>query len=255
MRKINVLVVETNGSTSNQIRTALEKSDDYNVFVIKHSFADLVNVIENKIIAIAIIEINFILDFNSFGVSKYLDEIGGIPYIFIADNAEKNLMNRVVNSKSSGILIKPFKITDLKATIQIAVHDQSDLKTFPYNSYNKYLNGFKTIPPVLRSVLIHIEDNIAERIEIEDLVKITGWSRFHFTKVFTKSIGIPPKKYIIERKIEISKKLLKNNSFSIHQISNMLNFKSQSDFSRTFKKITGNPPEKYRKSCKVFNNQ
>lgn len=247
MRKINILVVETNDSTSNQIRAALEKSDDYEVFVIKHSIADLVNVIENKSIAIVIIEINFILGFNSFDISKYLDEIGGIPYIFIADNAEENLMNRVINSKSSGILIKPFKIADLKANIQIAVYNQSDLKTISNNSFNKYLNGFKTMPPVLKSVLIHIEDNISERIEIEDLVKITGWSRFHFTKLFTKSIGIPPKKYITNRKIEISKKLLKNNSFSINQISNMLSFKSQSDFSRTFKKITGYPPEKYRK--------
>lgn len=247
MKKINVLVVETNVTTSNQIKAALEKNNEYKVFVVKHSFDDLVNVLENNSIAIAIIEINFVIDFNSLNVSKCIEEVVGIPYIFISDNAEESVMSKVIDSGSSGILIKPFKIADLKANIQIAIYNHSILKTINDTGFKEYLNDFDNILPVMRVVLVHIEYHILEKIEIDDLVKITGWSRFHFTKAFTKSIGLPPKKYITMRKIENSKKLLKNNSLSINHISNLLSFKSQSDFSRIFKKIIGQSPEKYRR--------
>lgn len=59
-------------------------------------------------------------------------------------------------------------------------------------------------------------------------------------------MGISVKDYIKKVKIERAKIILRSETISIQEISEMLSFGTQSYFSETFHKITGMTPGEYR---------
>lgn len=67
-------------------------------------------------------------------------------------------------------------------------------------------------------------------------------------KIFRDSTGKSPMEYFMELKIKESKKLLREENYSVSQISDMLGYSSIHNFSRAFKKTVGLSPSAYSKS-------
>ena len=63
-------------------------------------------------------------------------------------------------------------------------------------------------------------------------------------------MGISPRLYINQKKIECAKKLL-SEGFSITEVAMHLNFVSSSYFSSVFKKYTNCTPSEYIKKSKI----
>jgi YesN/AraC family two-component response regulator len=66
--------------------------------------------------------------------------------------------------------------------------------------------------------------------------------------IFKEYLNISPKEYLIRLRIDVAKELLSNKALSIGDISRSVGYSDQFVFSKTFKKITGLSPEKFRQS-------
>lgn len=98
------------------------------------------------------------------------------------------------------------------------------------------------------SVLEQIEKNLEERIDIEDLVVRTGYSRRSLQDFFKENCGVSIGKYIRQRKLSRSATLLKLTSQSVTDIAFRMGFDSVQSYSREFKKTFGVNPNSYRKA-------
>ena len=83
---------------------------------------------------------------------------------------------------------------------------------------------------------------------MEDLAKIVGISKYYFCRLFKKAIGLPPHQYIVRRRIERAKKLLKYSDLTTVEIALECGFAHQSHLSRHFKRIVGVSPRQFRHS-------
>ena len=92
----------------------------------------------------------------------------------------------------------------------------------------------------------YINDNIDVEIKLSDLAKLTGISQFHFSRLFKKSVGISPHKYVIQQRVERAKLLLKNPELSVTEIALSSGFNSHSHLSKSFRQFTGLTPSEYR---------
>ena len=61
--------------------------------------------------------------------------------------------------------------------------------------------------------------------------------------------------YLLERRLEEAKQLLKNDDYSLSIISQMLGFSSPSYFSQIFKKNENMSPNEYRKAGRMRNEE
>lgn len=92
----------------------------------------------------------------------------------------------------------------------------------------------------------YIYSHIRDKISIVELAEYAHVSCSFLSRQFKKELGVSVSDYIRERKIEVSKELLRDTEDSILDISYTLSFSSQSHFIQSFKAITGITPKKYR---------
>jgi transcriptional regulator GlxA family with amidase domain len=100
-------------------------------------------------------------------------------------------------------------------------------------------------PRALRRALAFMEANLGERVTLDALAANAGISRFHFARLFRRSIGSSPMEYLMRARVERGKQFLDMGAASVCEIAARLGFCDQSHFTRTFRRFTGLSPREY----------
>ncbi|EEQ2330990.1 TPA: helix-turn-helix transcriptional regulator [Escherichia coli] len=105
----------------------------------------------------------------------------------------------------------------------------------------------------INAILKYIEDNIESvRVDINKLVRYSGYSRRYLQLLFKKHMGKTLGEYIQLRRVTRAAVLLRLTKLSINSVSERLLYDSQQTFTREFKKHTGYTPLQYRKMVYGF---
>lgn len=91
-----------------------------------------------------------------------------------------------------------------------------------------------------------IESHLHEPLSINNLDAVTGFSKYHFHRIFQASVGMSVTAYIRMRRLANAASLLLNTMERIIDIAFHYQFESQEAFTRAFKKSYGLPPGQYR---------
>lgn len=100
----------------------------------------------------------------------------------------------------------------------------------------------------LKRVLEYIEANLSRDIHLDELGEMAGLSAFYFAKLFKQSTGASPHQYILQRRLERAKELLRKPSMSLSEIGLESGFSDQSHFTNVFRRFVGATPSKFRSS-------
>ena len=98
----------------------------------------------------------------------------------------------------------------------------------------------------LRRVTEFIDDNLARALPLADLSAEAHMSQYHFARPFKESTGMPPHRFVVQRRIERACELLADGQMSIDAIARAVGFRTRSHFSMMFHRLTGSPPTVYR---------
>jgi len=104
-----------------------------------------------------------------------------------------------------------------------------------------------TLPgPVLQRILEHIDANRHRPLRLSELGALARMSVFHFARLFKQSTGVPPHRYVVERRIARAKELLTTDHTSVAEIAQAVGFRTASHFATVFHRATGMTPTAYR---------
>lgn len=98
----------------------------------------------------------------------------------------------------------------------------------------------------MKKAVEYIQSNYTGDIDMGSLSKHFNLSKYYFVRLFKKHIGITPYNYVIMYRIAQAKKMLRASDYKINDICRLVGFTDESNFNRTFKKVVGIPPAKYR---------
>jgi transcriptional regulator GlxA family with amidase domain len=85
-----------------------------------------------------------------------------------------------------------------------------------------------------------------EEWPVPRLAKVSGVSEAHFARSFKEAFGVPPHRYLLTRRIERAKALLRDTDQSITEIAFETGWNSLGTFGRIFRDITGESPKELR---------
>ena len=99
----------------------------------------------------------------------------------------------------------------------------------------------------VQAMLAYIDRHETEMISLEELAAVCKKSPSQAERLFKKETGIPPYRYILNRKIELARQLLRETGMSVRDISAYLSFSDEFYFSGLFRRKTGVSPTQYRR--------
>jgi AraC-like DNA-binding protein len=94
---------------------------------------------------------------------------------------------------------------------------------------------------------IFIDDNHEKSLDLNVISKEACISKYHYLRLFKSIYNKTPHQYLLEKKIDHAKELLKKN-YSVTDVCFQLGFESTTSFSKLFKNFTGQSPRDYKKN-------
>ena len=93
-----------------------------------------------------------------------------------------------------------------------------------------------------------MEDNFSKDMNLEELAKKAGMSKFHFCRTFKKYLDLSPIQFLTRLRMDRAKTLLGCTHRSISDVAESVGFSDLSNFIKNFKKTVGTTPTGYRKT-------
>ncbi|MFL0266634.1 AraC family transcriptional regulator [Candidatus Clostridium radicumherbarum] len=98
---------------------------------------------------------------------------------------------------------------------------------------------------LIQKTVDYIDMNINKKITTHELAYISGFSTYHYYRLFHKFVGMPVMEYITRRKLQYSCFNLRNGE-RVLDIALNYSFETHSGFTKAFKKHFGYSPNYYR---------
>ena len=83
-------------------------------------------------------------------------------------------------------------------------------------------------------------------LDLNEISKQACLSRYHFLRLFRDTFETTPHQYLIQRRIERAKQLLRSEDLSVTDVCFEVGFQSLGSFSTLFRKCVGEAPLGYR---------
>ena len=94
--------------------------------------------------------------------------------------------------------------------------------------------------------LSHLERNIHQEVDLEELARIAHMSRRSFLRVFQSATGTSPLAWLIDQRIHRACGMLRHTDKRVTEIAFDVGFNDSNYFTRQFRKATGFSPREYR---------
>ena len=107
-------------------------------------------------------------------------------------------------------------------------------------------------PGFLDDVLDYCRSHIKEELSVEKLARISGRSRWYFSREFKRAVGVSVPQYLTEMRLQKACQLLIDPHYSVKEISALCGFAETAYFIRCFTRRFGITPGNFRKGSGPF---
>lgn len=105
-------------------------------------------------------------------------------------------------------------------------------------------------PWAKRRCLELMRSRFAEDLSLDELAAEARLSTFHFARMFKQSVGMPPRVYLTQLRMEKACELLQHTDLSITQIAQEVGYSSNQVLARVFTKQRHISPSDYRRAVR-----
>jgi transcriptional regulator GlxA family with amidase domain len=92
-----------------------------------------------------------------------------------------------------------------------------------------------------------VDSRYAEPLDLEALARAAHVSPRHFSRSFRETFGETPHRYLITRRIERARHLLRTTDMQVAKVCLAVGFNSVGSFTTTFRRHVGLSPTEYRR--------
>lgn len=99
---------------------------------------------------------------------------------------------------------------------------------------------------IIHQTINWLEQKMEKPVRNEEVVQVTGYSFYHFHRLFQQKVGMSLHEYVRNRRLTLAAQRLIYTDERILDLALIYQFESQEAFTRAFRKVHGLPPGKYR---------
>lgn len=99
----------------------------------------------------------------------------------------------------------------------------------------------------MRPVLDYIEQNLTQKLQVEEASRVANVSYHYFVKYFKKVFGLTFLEYVNYKKIKRAERLLMTSDISVVEVGESVGLPNMAHFYKTFKRYNDCSPSEFRK--------
>lgn len=107
--------------------------------------------------------------------------------------------------------------------------------------------GRSRLDPGIASAVKLMEENLADPPENNELARKAGMSLKKFYNVFFENVGLTPKRYLYNQRMEQARLLLLHSALTLEEIAERTGYADRFHFAKAFKQFFKSPPVSFRK--------
>jgi AraC-like DNA-binding protein len=146
------------------------------------------------------------------------------------------IANEIEDGFADGILVDALN-TALAVQITRRFADPSKIMPAPTNGLSRER---------LQRVCDYIEAHLDDRLTLADLAGVACLSPYHFSRSFKQAVGVGPQRYVMQRRLERAKTLMRRSNQPLALIAQEAGFTDQSHLTAIFRREIGVTPGRYR---------
>lgn len=113
-------------------------------------------------------------------------------------------------------------------------------------TYNHNLKKQREYTDLILNICKYIHEHCKDNITLDDLARVSGYSKYHFSRLFKQYTTVSVYKYINTKKIEYAEKLLMNDDLTVTEVALRCGFSNLSAFIRMFKIMKNCTPTEFK---------
>ena len=98
----------------------------------------------------------------------------------------------------------------------------------------------------LKRVCDYIDTHLDDRLTLTDLAVVASLSPYHFSRSFKRAVGVGPQRYVMHRRVERAKALIRRTNQPLALIARAVGFSDQSHLTSVFRREIGVTPGHFR---------
>lgn len=161
--------------------------------------------------------------------------------VIISGYAEFSYAQEAVQHHAFDYLLKPIKEEELSRVMNAILRDRGE-------GLEEDDEKAPVSEKMIDNVISEIREHYMEDISLTSLSTKYNISMGHLSKMIKEQLQVNFSDYIASLRIQRAKELLRDDSLSIQEISEIVGYNDYFYFTKVFKKIEGISPSKYRKS-------
>ena len=138
--------------------------------------------------------------------------------------------------KNSGIR-SPFRASSMAYQFVMMLHECFFFDSTPGSPRDKAF---------IRTVLDFCSKHLSDDINVDDIARAAGYSRYHFSRIFHQLYGMPPSQFLSELRLKSAVRILQMECCTIKETAARCGFKDESYFCKVFRKAHGVSPDAFR---------
>lgn len=95
-----------------------------------------------------------------------------------------------------------------------------------------------------------IDRRYSEPLDLDEIARAAGYSRYHLVRAFRAAYGESPVRYLSRRRVERAQELLRSVNLTVTEVCHLVGFTSLGSFSSRFTELVGVPPSRYQQQAR-----
>lgn len=246
MKKVdhyNILLVEDEQYLRRALKNNIEEIDDvYKVTAEASNGLDAMDVLKRESVHVIFTDIQM-PEMNGLELSKQVKLLyPDIPVVILTGYSDFNYMQEALRQQVFDYLLKPVSEDDLAAVLSKVSSELEKIYELPEET----LAAGSDARSYVKQVAEYIREHYMEDIDLGSLAGELGFSAAYLSKIFKRYAGMTPVKMLTDVRIHQAKRLLLETGMSIQEVGAQVGYPDQFHFSKTFRKVVGINPSRYR---------
>lgn len=124
------------------------------------------------------------------------------------------------------------------------------MECMQYLEYDQHKEG--SLPVAIAKAVTFMTENYQKDIGLDDIVAVSGLSKYHFTRLFARTLTDTPIQFLTKRRMQHALEMLRHTDLAIDEIARSVGYANSNYFSKVFKKSLGESPSKYRQRKSIM---